>query len=258
MDDSEYYQIDRVEETHFWYRAMEQLALDTIQAAYPGGSGMILDAGCGPGGMTQRLSRFGQVVGIDIHPTAHVLARRRVDAVRPSMIMGDVCALPLHAEHFDLVTVFDVLYNQAVADDSQAIAELFRVLKPGGLLYLREPALEGLRGDHDLVVKTRQRYTTAEIRQRLTKAGFSIQKISYANMILGIRSICGDIFSGKRKGSKRCLTLLRCPTAINRLLFFILHTESRLLKTYSLPFGSSVICLAAKPTRVDRYTKDGS
>ncbi len=249
MDDSEYYQIDRVEETHFWYRAMEQLALETIQAAYPGGSGMILDAGCGPGGMTQRLSRFGQVVGIDIHPTAHVLARRRVDAVRPSMIMGDVCALPLPAEYFDLVTVFDVLYNQAVADDSQAIAELFRVLKPGGLLYLREPALEGLRGDHDLVVKTRQRYTAAEIRQRLTKAGFSIQKISYANMIFGIPIYLRRYLQRKAKREQTVSDTAPLPDALNRLLFFILHTESRLLKTYSLPFGSSVICLAAKPTR---------
>jgi SAM-dependent methyltransferase len=91
MDHSEYFQIERVEETHFWYRAMEALALDTIQRAYPAGCGRILDVGCGPGGMTQKLARCGQVTGIDIHPTAHAIARSRVN----QLIMGDTCLLPL-------------------------------------------------------------------------------------------------------------------------------------------------------------------
>ena len=247
MDDLEYYHIESVEEIHFWYRAMEQLALDTIQAAFPGGSGMILDAGCGPGGMTQKLSRFGQVVGIDIHPTAHALARRRVDAVRPALIMGDVCALPLPDEHFDLVTVFDVLYNQAVADDSQAMAELYRVLKPGGLLYLREPALEGLRGDHDLVVKTRHRYTTAEIRQRLTKAGFSIEKISYANMIFGILIYLRRYLQRKAKREQTVSDTAPLPGTLNSIFYTVLNFENRLVQRIDLPFGSSVVCLARKP-----------
>jgi SAM-dependent methyltransferase len=242
MESSEYFQIERVEETHFWYRAMEKLALDTIQQSFPTGCGRILDVGCGPGGMTQKLTRFGPTAGIDIHPTAHTIAHSRVAL----LVMGDTCSLPFATNQFDLVTVFDVLYNQAVSDDLQALQEIFRVLKPGGQLYVREPALEGLRGDHDIVVKTRHRYTRKELARKMNEAGFTIQRSTYANMTLSI-----PIFlkRGMQRltGSKNVTSDTQAlPKLLNQLFYNILRFENKLLRAIKLPFGSSVICIASK------------
>ncbi|MCU0489460.1 MAG: class I SAM-dependent methyltransferase [Anaerolineales bacterium] len=243
MDSSEYFQIDAVEETHFWYQAMEQLALEMIREAAPKNGLKALDIGCGPGGMTRKLGDLGQVTGLDIHPTAHQISRLKVE----QLIMADVCWLPLSKEQFDLVTVFDVLYNQAVVDDRKAMGEIWRILRPGGLLYLREPALESLRGEHDLIVKTRQRYSVKNLRQKLAEAGFDILKISYANMLLAIPIYVKRGFQRRLKHKQAVSDTASLPGALNRLFFLILSTENKLLRKHNLPFGSSVVCLARKP-----------
>lgn len=248
MDTNEYHQIEAVEQTHFWYRAMEQLTLDWIERQWSPRNYQILDIGCGPGGMTKKLVRFGSVVGLDIHPLALKLAA----AKEITVLQGDVCCLPLRQNFFDLVTVFDVLYNQSVADDDLVFHDIWRVLKPGGNLFLREPALEIFRGDHDLVVRTRKRYRAAEIRQKLLKCGFNIQKITYANMVLGIPLLFRRIFQRmKRQDAVRSDTFLLSKT-LNQLFYNLLRAENAWLKFSSLPFGSSVICIANKPLAGER------
>lgn len=243
MDNSEYFQIDQVEETHFWYQAMERLALEMIREAAPKNDLKVLDIGCGPGGMTRKLGDLGRVTGLDIHPTAHQMARLKVN----QLIMADVCWLPLRNNQFDLVTVFDVLYNQAVIDDQKAMDEISRVLRPGGLLYLREPALESLRGAHDLIVKTRERYSVKILREKLAEAGFDILKITYANMLLAIPIYLKRAFQRRLNHQRAVSDTASLPVAINRLFFFVLSTENKLLRKYNLPFGSSLVCLARKP-----------
>ncbi|MXX31652.1 MAG: methyltransferase domain-containing protein [Chloroflexi bacterium] len=107
------------------------------------GPGMsLLDAGCGPGTVTTGLARTvspGNVVGLDAAPGVLEHARghaqeERVDNV--TFIAGDVYALDFPEGAFDVVYANQLL--QHLANPVRAISEMRRVLKPGGLLAVRD------------------------------------------------------------------------------------------------------------------------
>jgi ubiquinone/menaquinone biosynthesis C-methylase UbiE len=102
----------------------------------------ILDCGCGPGSITVGLARWapeGQTTGIDIGleqlEGARSLARDQgVENV--DFQHGDIFALPFDDGSFDVVFSQTVLYH--VPAPEKALAEMKRVLRPGGLVALRD------------------------------------------------------------------------------------------------------------------------
>ena len=102
----------------------------------------LLDAGCGPGTITAGLARAvatGEVVGIDL--SEEVLAQARDHAAAEAVenvtfTTGDVYQLDYEDESFDVVYANQLL--QHLTDQVRAVQEMRRVLKPGGLLALRE------------------------------------------------------------------------------------------------------------------------
>ncbi|KKS98422.1 MAG: methyltransferase type 11 [Candidatus Gottesmanbacteria bacterium GW2011_GWA2_43_14] len=242
MHKSEYKRIEELENKHFWYRAMGEQVIESI-ASFVRKKKVILDAGCGTGGMSLKLTRFGTVYAVDINETALKFAQKK--GLR-HVIKASVSELPFQDDYFDLVVCLDVLYHKKVTDDTAALKELYRVLKPKGLLLLRLPALEILRGAHDIVVETRHRYTTGEVGRKMKTSGFTVVGISYANMLLTVpllikRSL--ERIKGKRYFHSDSHPL---PLLINEIFYLILNCENQLLKYISLPFGSSVVALGKK------------
>ena len=247
MDDSEYENIARLEDKHWWYRGMAAISLSLLAprvAPAPDrinrGPLRILDAGCGPGGMLAHLKRFGSTYGVDYHPRAIAHAQTRAPVARASIEQ-----LPFADSLFDLITSFDVLYHRAVVDDTRALCEFFRALKPGGLLLIRVPALEALRGAHDTVVHTRHRYTAPELSSKLRAAGFQISRLTYANTLLAPLIFLRRKFVNE---SAHATSDVDLPAPlINRALEAILHLEN-LFITHTpfipLPFGVSLFALA--------------
>ncbi len=99
----------------------------------------ILDLGCGTGEITRRLAaRYPQatLVGIDILESNLALARRDSAALagRIGYAQGDAFALAQDDASFDLVVCRHM--SQAVPDFPLVLAEITRVLKPGGCLHL--------------------------------------------------------------------------------------------------------------------------
>ena len=115
-----------------FYRSV---AADVASAARAGGQ--ILDVGCGPGHLANRLARDHglAVTGLDLDPA--MIARARANAEhtvpaerRPTFVVGGVAALPFPDGSFDLVV--STLSMHHWADATAGLAEIGRVLRPAG------------------------------------------------------------------------------------------------------------------------------
>jgi SAM-dependent methyltransferase len=97
----------------------------------------LLNVGCGTGGFNLSAEAAGaRAWGVDLDPEAVAIARAR--AGRDRIARGAAEALPFRGGRFDVVYCFSTLEH--VADAGRAIAEMARVLRPGGALYLHTPS----------------------------------------------------------------------------------------------------------------------
>lgn len=99
----------------------------------------VLDAGCGKGRNTLYLAQQGfTTVGCDWSPVAIKTARTRVRAagVRVAFQVTDLTHLPYRNGRFAAVICIHVLPYHAKADISKVLHEFWRVLRPGGSLYV--------------------------------------------------------------------------------------------------------------------------
>jgi ubiquinone/menaquinone biosynthesis C-methylase UbiE len=107
----------------------------------------VLDAGCGPGAITLGLARRvapGNVLGIDIEDLQFGNARERAqrEALNVEFRKASVYELAFPDRSFD--AVFSHALLEHLSDPGAALAELRRVLKPGGLIGLRAGDMGGL------------------------------------------------------------------------------------------------------------------
>ncbi|MHB1906422.1 MAG: methyltransferase domain-containing protein [Acidimicrobiales bacterium] len=127
--------------SHRWRTAENSAAfvLDRLTA-----TSRVLDVGCGPGTITADLARRvprGEVVGLDRSPTVIETARAEHSAENLSWCVGDVYDLDFDDATFDVVFCHQVL--QHLARPIEAIGEMRRVLKPGGVLGARDADFGG-------------------------------------------------------------------------------------------------------------------
>lgn len=104
----------------------------------------VLDLGCGTGeNMVPLLARGAYVTGIDISPELIALAKQRLadnDQEFYCLRTGDACHTGLEAESVDLVFSAAVVHH---LDIGLANQEIWRVLRPGGVVILKEPVQTG-------------------------------------------------------------------------------------------------------------------
>jgi SAM-dependent methyltransferase len=239
--DAEQYRIMfEVEQTHWWYRGIRRTAEGLLRRYLAPGRGYdLLDAGCGTGGTTMFLQRFGTVTGVDFSPDALAFAQTRG---LKRLVRGSVSQLPFPAERFDALTCFDVLYHRGVADIVESLTEFRRVLRPGGIALVREPAFDWLRGSHDVGIHTERRLTVGDLHASMRRAGFDVLAGTYANMVLLPLAVA-------KRTAERWLNMdfppdLMVPAApLNATLEAILTLESLVTRRGSLPVGLSAFAL---------------
>jgi SAM-dependent methyltransferase len=102
----------------------------------------ILDCGCGPGSVTVGLAQWapnGETIGVDLNAGQLEGARALAHSLGVSNVtfrQGDIFDLPFENDAFDCVFSQTVLYH--IPDPAKALAEIKRVLRPGGLVALRD------------------------------------------------------------------------------------------------------------------------
>ncbi|WP_042393153.1 methyltransferase domain-containing protein [Streptacidiphilus carbonis] len=159
---------DRLAATEF-VQSYKQLAVEAL-AVRPGQA--VLDLGCGPGtdlaALAEAVTPSGAVFGIDSGAEMLDRARARTTGLpQVSLQRGDIHALPYAEGSFDRAHTDRVL--QHVADPAGVLAEVRRVLRPGGRLVMAEPDWETLAVDHPELQLSRA--YTRHIAERIVRNG---------------------------------------------------------------------------------------
>jgi SAM-dependent methyltransferase len=237
MEPAEYTLMDQAEANMWWYRALHTRLTEALNDV----RGCVLDAGCGTGGFldvlrTRRvdLSRF----GLEWDEQA---ARRAQEKSGALVARGSVNALPFGDGRFDAAVSADVLCHRA-ADPERALAELWRVLRPGGRLVMNLPAYRWLTSAHDARVHNTRRFTASEVVAMLRQAGFAHARARYWNgLLLPLMVIQRKIL--RRDGAVSDVAPF--PPWVDAI--FLGVTEFELHLPFKLPAGGSVLGIAEKP-----------
>jgi ubiquinone/menaquinone biosynthesis C-methylase UbiE len=238
----------QAEARHFWFRGFRAFVTPLIRQATSGQpDARILDCGCGTGANLALLSRFGRACGFDLSEAGLRIGR---EGGRTRLARASVTAVPFPDATFDLVTSFDVLYSLQTPDELTAVAEMYRLIRPGGYALVNVAALELLRGDHSVLSREVRRYSRPALQALLTRAGFTIERITYTNATLFAPMAllrAAQRMRGLSSESEAQTDISVPPAPINAVLSGLLLLESVWLRRFNAPFGSSLLCLARKP-----------
>jgi ubiquinone/menaquinone biosynthesis C-methylase UbiE len=127
---------DRVCPTPEWAEHLHTEVLPRVTDGVDLGTTM-LEIGPGPGASTEWLRhRVGHLIALELEPpAAAALAERFADAPNVEIHTGDATQIPWPADSFDSVACFTMLHHvPTVAQQNQVLAEIHRVLRPGGTL----------------------------------------------------------------------------------------------------------------------------
>ena len=142
-----------------------------------------IDIGCGNGSISLLLWLLGtEVHAIDISYRALQVTRslrelnRYTSNFDPNLCHSDAMQLPYQEEYFDIVCCLEAL--EFVRDDIPAIAEIERVVKPGGLVILFIPYDERVTGNEKKLGYYR-RYSFKTIREKLGSKRLRVERIDF-------------------------------------------------------------------------------
>jgi len=236
---------------HWWVQGMGRAAEAMLG---PVRAGRALDAGCGSGtglAWLGRLAPGARLHGADV--AAEGLAAARRHATAATITRASVVDLPYRSASFDLVACLDVLQHLPDGLAARAVAEVARVLAPGGQVVLRTNAAFGRaqvaeRAGWHL-------FAPGELGALLDSAGLTIDRLTHVNALGGLVA-SGRARLGRRpapgahESEVHGLGLPPATGALrNRVLGGLLTLEARVLgRGVDLPFGHSLLAVATKPS----------
>jgi SAM-dependent methyltransferase len=248
MDIPEYERMYALEHRMWWYRGLHALLGWALVAARPK-AGLLLDAGCGTGGLLasitgglagRRLIGL-DFIGLDLEPVALGLARRKSAS---AWVAGSVNNLPFADNRFAVVLSADVLCHDNV-DPAAALAEAARCLMPGGIMILNLPAYGWLLSAHDRHVHNTRRFTRTEVAALMHRAGLRPRRLTYWNTVLFPVLVVWRKLIGRRHGSSDVGDF---PRFLDRLFGLALAMERLYLRSGGrFPFGGSILAIVEKP-----------
>ncbi len=237
--------MDEVEGSHWWFvgrRAILESFLDTIVRKLRPGSGSlkILDVGCGTGANVEMLSQYGDAEGVDVSDDALEFCRQKGLRVQKGLAE----TLPYADETFDLTTALDVIEH--LDEDLAGLKEMHRVTRSGGYSLFFVPAFMWLWGVQDDISHHRIRYTRRQIVDRITAAGYEVERATYANWTFFVPILTGRLLmkaTGLRPASENNINV----SALNGLFGKLFAAERFWLKRYNFPVGVSIVVAARRP-----------
>ena len=231
------------QEKTLWWHVAKRKAAKTFLKQYGGpiAGKKILDIGCGTGAMMEDLTVLeADVYGLDGSSEAVGFCQRRnLKNIR----LGNLeRSLPFFNNFFSAITCLDVLEH--ITSDEKLLAEIYRILKPGGFLVISVPAYQIFWTYWDEMLGHKRRYLLRSLVKKLDKAGFFVEKSTYLFSFLfpgfGLR-LLKHWFGLRTSDFTSNLHLV-----LNRPLLFLCDLERFIAEKWGLPFGVSVFAVSRK------------
>ena len=238
MEQAEYALMDEAEGRMWWYRALHARLIDALAPV----RGLVCDAGCGTGGFLARLSLARpdlDLIGCEYDEGAIARARTKSPA---SFVRGSINALPFADASLDGLVTADVLCHAAV-DPAAALAEIRRVLRPGGVMVANMPSYQWLASAHDLRVANARRTTRTAFRAQILTAGLIPHRVFYWNSLLLPLMVAQRKILARRHDSASDVAIF--PPWLDLTLHGITQVERALPKL--MPAGGSILAIATRP-----------
>jgi SAM-dependent methyltransferase len=253
MKESEYPRFFAFETSHWWFRGLHSILIQTLNDIDVAARPLVLDAGCGTGGLMAKLrdNAVGDIIGFDLSEEAsHFWAKRNLSTACRASIND----IPLPPDSIDVVFCVNVFECNEV-DPEVAYAELWRITKPGGYIILSMPAHHWLGSKrHDAAINGSRRSTRKEFRAIMETRPITMKRMThlfplFLPLIAAWRFVTGILSLFQNAAPQTDLAHL--PKPINEILFRCTQVERCIVKHMDVPFGSSLLAVARKKSATD-------
>ncbi|MBK5333053.1 MAG: class I SAM-dependent methyltransferase [Ilumatobacteraceae bacterium] len=152
-----------------------------LQMIAPHISGRILEVGAGRGTYSTYFAEHGHLTALEPSEVNSVALRERLkDYPNASVITAELAGTAAPGS-YDTVVLLNVLEH--IADDRQALGDIYAALAPGGKMVLWVPAFESLYGKFDHEIGHYRRYRHNQLLALVHKVGFQKVSAKYTNML---------------------------------------------------------------------------
>ena len=241
MNPEAYVEMATTESTHWWFRARRKILGRIIETMGLPRDARILEVGSGTGGNLVMLSHHGRVSALEMDSDARKLSSEKTHGqftIRAGNCPDDI---PFQGEQFDLICMFDVLEH--IDEDVETLSALRKHLASNGRMLITVPAYQWLWSAHDVFLHHKRRYTARTLQRVFNESGLCIDRITYFNTLLlplaALARLKDRIDSRKRSSG----TEIPSPL-INSILYAIFSSERRMLTSFNLPAGVSLMGIA--------------
>jgi len=228
------------EASHFWFLARKKYILSLFNK-HVSKNMSIIEIGAGTGDVSRMLIDNGYDV------SAGELYTEGLEFARSYGLKKLYCfdlRKPPFMDHFDAVGLFDVLEH--IEDDTDALINIRKVLKPGGTLVMTVPAYKWLWHEGDVKAGHKRRYTRKGLNNILKKAGYRVHESKYFFSILLPLLFMRKLISIDTDNSTDTGEIEPVNPVINNILYRLLLIENSVFQKAPLPFGGSISIVAEK------------
>jgi ubiquinone/menaquinone biosynthesis C-methylase UbiE len=242
---------DTAGEDHPIDRASRQHAVDEVKRHIHSPSPVILEVGCSSGFLLRDLRRElpeATLIGADYVRGPLDELHRKMPKI--PLLQFDVVQCPLPSASVDVVVLLNVLEH--IENDTGAMEQVARILRPGGAAVIEVPAGPHLYDVYDKVLMHYRRYRASGLKQLAKRSGLDIAHSSSLGALLY------PAFWFVKKRNRRYLVESEAvqkqivaraikKTGRSRLMEGVMWVESKLRKVVPLPFGIRCLATCVKP-----------
>ncbi len=241
MELDAYRKMAETEDEHWWFCGRRAIGEAVIAGLDLPPDARILEIGAGTGGNIAMLERFGEVQAVEMSDLARQIAWEKTGREFLYGYLPD--HVPVAPGSVDLICLFDVLEH--VAEDEASLTAMRDLLKPGGRIVLTVPAHQWLWSAHDVGLHHMRRYSRKLLRERIEKAGYRIERLSYTNAALLPVAVLARL-ADRLRPSGEASGQATPPKPLNAAMKALFSAESLILPKAALPFGVSLLAVFGK------------